>query len=349
MRYADMYALSVFPPPEMTRDLTPFSPDLPADLAAEIAAASDTLAAAKAGSTRKAYESDWERFCQFCDARDVEALPAHPNIVALFAHVEAEAGIAPVTIGRRLAAISHYHQENGVASPKARDDAGVIARMMSGVRRKYARGKVQKAPAEAAVLKDMLATIEGMGLRAVRDRAILAIGMAAALRRSEIAAMDVRDLRWVSSGLRITIPRSKRDQEALGQVIAVPEGRFIRPVTLLKQWLHAAGLNRPDPATGKLSEGPVFRRLTRSDALTADPITDKTVARLVKTCATAAHLDPSIYSGHSLRAGFLTEAAAKRASLFKMRDHSRHKSMDTVADYVRDASMFDDHAGEEFL
>lgn len=71
--------------------------------------------------------------------------------------------------------------------------------------------------------------------------------------------------------------------------------------------------------------------------------------RLVKATAAAAGLDSSTYSGHSLRAGFLTEAAAKRANLFKMKDHSRHKSLDTVADYVRDASIFDDHAGEQFL
>ncbi len=333
----------------MGRDLLPLSAELPADLLAEIEGARETLAAAKAGSTQKAYASDWQRFCDFCDARNVEALPAHPDIVALFAHVEAEAGIAPVTIGRRVAAINHYHKESGFASPVARDAAGVVAQMMAGVRRRYARKKEQKAPAEADVLKTMLATIRGEGLRAVRDRAILALGMAGAFRRSELAAMQLPELQFVTSGLRITIPRSKRDQEQLGQEIAIPEGRFIRPVALLKAWLDTAGLAGIDPVTGKPHQGPVFRRLTRGDGVTRDPITDKTVARLVKSCAAAAGLDPALYSGHSLRAGFLTEAASKRANLFKMKDHSRHKSLDTVADYVRDAAMFDDHAGEQFL
>ncbi|HEX7875515.1 MAG TPA: site-specific integrase [Sphingobium sp.] len=333
----------------MARDILPISSALPADLRAEIEGAQDTLAASKAGSTRKAYAADWSRFCDFCEARDVEALPAHPDIVALFAHVEAQAGIAPVTIGRRIAAINHHHKEAGLASPSARDDAGVIAAMLAGVRRKYARSKVQKAPAQAEVLKAMLAAVEGHGLRALRDRAILALGMAGAFRRSELAAMRIHDLLFVPSGLRITIPRSKRDQEAQGQVIAIPEGRFIRPVALLQQWLHAAALDQPDPTTGKLAQGPVFRRLTRSDAVTADPITDKTVARLVKTIAAGAGLDPGIYSAHSLRAGFLTEAAAQRANLFKMKDHSRHKSLDVVAEYVRDAALFDDHSGDGFL
>lgn len=333
----------------MARNLLPISTNLPPDLLAEIEGARDTMAASKASSTQKAYASDWERFCDFCDARNVEALPAHPDIVALFAHVEAEAGIAPVTIGRRVAAINHHHKDAGLASPTARDAAGVIAQMMAGVRRKYARKKEQKAPAEAEILKAMLATIEGDGLRAVRDRAILALGMAGAFRRSELADMRLSELKFVASGLRITIPRSKRDQEAQGQVVAIPEGRFIRPVTLVREWIAAARLDQSDPVTGKPVTGPVFRRLTRSDEATGDPITDKTVARLVKSAAQAAGLDPALYSGHSLRAGFLTQAAADRANLFKMKDHSRHKSLQTVADYVRDAAMFDDHAGEKFL
>lgn len=333
----------------MSRALLPLSPNLPADLLAEIEGAHETLAAAKASSTQKAYASDWERFCTFCDARNVEALPAHPDIVALFAHVEAEAGIAPVTIGRRVAAINHHHKEAGCASPTARDAAGVITQMMAGVRRKYARKKEQKAPAEAEILKAMLATIAGDGVRAARDRAILALGMAGAFRRSELAAMQLPELKFVASGLRVTIPRSKRDQEALGQIVAIPEGRFIRPVTLLRDWLAAAGLDQRDAATGAPPPGPVFRRLTRSDAVTSDPITDKTVARLVKAAALAAGLDPALYSGHSLRAGFLTQAAADRANLFKMKDHSRHKTLETVADYVRDAAIFDDHAGDQFL
>ncbi|MGE4404317.1 site-specific integrase [Pseudomonas sp.] len=333
----------------MAQDLLPISAQLPADLAAELEGARDTLSAAKAASTQKAYASDWRRFCDFCEARNVEALPAHPDVVALFIHVEAEAGIAPVTIGRRVAAIAHHHRDAGLTAPTARDNVGVIAGMLAGVRRKYARKKEQKSPVQAEVLKAMLATIEGMGVRARRDRAILALGMAGAFRRSELAALRLEHLRFTNTGVRITIPKSKRDQERVGQTIAVPEGRFIRPVTLLRHWLHAADLLSADPVTGKPRTGPVFLRLTRSDVPTGSPITDKTIARLVKATAAAADLDPALYSAHSLRAGFLTEAAAKRANLFKMKDHSRHKSLDTVADYVRDAAMFDDHAGNGFL
>ena len=100
-------------------------------------------------SIQKAYASDWRRFCDFCEACNVEALPVHPDVVALFVHVEAEAGIAPVTTGRRIATITHHHRDAGLASPSARDGAGVIAAMLAGVRRKYARKKEQKSPVQA--------------------------------------------------------------------------------------------------------------------------------------------------------------------------------------------------------
>ena len=173
--------------------------------------------------------------------------------------------------------------------------------------------------------------------------------MAGALRRSEIAALQLRDLTFERAGLRIAIRSSKRDQEAKGQTIAIPEGRFIRPVALLKHWLYGASASIAGIDDEHKRTVPVFRRITRSDSVTALPISDKAVARLVKQSALDAGLDPTLYSAHSLRAGFLTEAAGNRASPFKMMDHSRHKSFDTVADYVRDAALFDEHAGEGFL
>jgi hypothetical protein len=55
------------------------------------------------------------------------------------------------------------------------------------------------------------------------------------------------------------------------------------------------------------------------------------------------------FGAHSLRAGFLTSAARRGASVFKMRDVSRHKSMDVLQAYVRDADLFRDHAGAGLL
>lgn len=185
----------------------------------------------------------------------------------------------------------------------------------------------------------MLAAIEGDGLRATRDRAILAIGMAAALRRSEIVALEVGHVGIVPEGLRLTIARSKTDRAGEGAVIAIPEGTRIRPKALLLAWMAAAGH----------AEGPLFRRLTRKDALTPAPMSDRAIARLVQTHAAAAGYDPTLFGGHSLRAGFITEGAAQGATIFKLQEVSRHKSVQVLSEYVRNADLFKDHAGQRFL
>lgn len=218
-------------------------------------------------------------------------------------------------------------------------DGGRLAEVLAGIRMEHGGAKRQKRPADAAALRNMLAAIEGDGLRALRDRAILAIGMAAALRRSEIVALQVEHVGIIPEGLRLTIAHSKTDQARQGIVIAIPEGSRIRPKALLLAWMAAAGH----------AEGPLFRRLSRLDALMPAAMSDRAIARLIQHHAAAADCDPSQFAGHSLRAGFLTEGASQGATIFKLQEVSRHKSVQVLADYVRNADLFKDHAGQRFL
>ncbi len=294
---------------------------------------------ARSAATRRAYESDWAIFTAWCASHKLTALPATPDVVAVFASDQAAAGLNPATISRRVAAISHHHRAAGHPAPTALPTAGRLAEVLAGIRAEHGSARRRKAPADAAVLRNMLAAIEGDGLRAMRDRAILAIGMAAALRRSEIVALAVDHVSLVSEGLRLTIPRSKTDQAGQGMVIAVPEGSRIRPKALLLAWMAASGHRG----------GPLFRRLSRTDALTAAPMSDRAIARLVQQHAAAAGYDPKLFAGHSLRAGFLTEGAAQGATIFKLQEVSRHKSVQVLSEYVRNAELFTDHAGKKFL
>ncbi|MGI4941873.1 MAG: hypothetical protein ACRYHQ_15150, partial [Janthinobacterium lividum] len=139
-------------------------------------------------------------------------------------------------------------------------------------------------------------------------------------------------------GLRVRFGQTKADQEAHGEEIAIPEGRRIRPVQLLDAWL----------ARGKITEGAVFRRL-KGGLATPVPMSDRAVARVVQARAAAAGYDPARFAGHSLRAGFITAGARAGASVFKLKEVSRHKSTDVLASYVRDAHIFEDHAGDSFL
>lgn len=314
-------------------------PTLPAILNEKIERAAAYARAARSTATRRAYDSDWAIFTAWCAAHGLIALPATPEVVAVFASDQAMAGLNPSTINRRIAAIGHHHRGNGHPAPTALPSAGRLAEVLAGIRAEHGEAKRRKQPADAAALRNMLAAIPGDGLRAVRDRAILAIGMAAALRRSEIVALEVGHIGIVPEGLRLMIARSKTDQARHGVVIAIPEGSRIRPKALLLAWMAAAGHG----------EGPLFRRLSRRNLLTPAAMSDRAIARLVQQHAAAAGYDPTQFAGHSLRAGFLTEGATQGATIFKLQEVSRHKSVQVLSDYVRNAELFKDHAGDKFL
>ncbi len=318
---------------------TASTPLIPLLLDDEIEAARAYVAAARAPATRRAYESDWRIFLAWCAARNIDPLPAAPGAVAIFLSAEAHAGARPSTIGRRLAAIGYMHAQAGYDPPQQQQGAVAIRNAVAGIRRTHGIKKVQKRAADGDMLRDMLRACEGDSVRAVRDRALLAIGMAAALRRSELVALDIDDVAITPDGLLITIRTSKTDQEGKGATIAVPEGRRIRPKALLLAWIACAGFDA----------GPVFRKLTPQGRITTKPMSDRGVALVVKARAAAAGYDPAQVAGHSLRAGFLTEAARQGATVFKMKEVSRHKSLEILSDYVRNHELFRDHAGERFL
>lgn len=317
----------------------PPAPALPGILVAEIESAAAYAKASRASSTQRVYASDWKIFLLWCDERSIEPLPADPRAVAIFLAAEADRGAKPSTIGRRLAAIGYHHKQAGLQPPQAREGAAVISQVLGRIRRTKGARPVRKRAADGDALRDMLRAIEGEGLRSERDRAVLALGMAAALRRSEIVALTLDDIELVAEGLKVIVRGSKTDQERAGVVIAVPEGRRIRPKALLLAWMAAAGH----------TDGPLFRKLTPADRLTGAAMSDRSIARVVQKHAAAAGYDPREFAGHSLRAGFLTEAEATGASIFKMQEVSRHKSVQVLVAYVRSRELFRDHAGERFL
>jgi integrase len=176
-------------------------------------------------------------------------------------------------------------------------------------------------------------------LRGFRDRALLLLGFAGAFRRSELAALTVADLEPNEAGLRVTVRRSKTDQEGKGQTVAILAGTRLKPVDAVSRWLEAAGI----------SEGPLFRAIDRHGNVLPEPLSTRSIAEIVKKYARRIGLDADQFSAHSLRAGFITSAAKSGAGLFKIMDVSRHRSVETVRGYVRDAEMFKDHAGQDFL
>jgi integrase len=158
--------------------------------------------------------------------------------------------------------------------------------------------------------------------------------IAGAFRRSELVALTVADLVDAPDGYRVMIRRSKTDQEGAGQEIAIPRGCRIETVKLVQAWLRAAGI----------TEGPVFRPVLKGSRVPNEPLSGHSAAAIVKRYALATSLDPAAFAGHSLRAGFLTSAAESGASVLKMVEVSRHKSVDMLTTYVRRSNLFREHA-----
>jgi site-specific recombinase XerD len=293
------------------------------------------FAAEKAFGTRRAYRSDFRIFSVWCKDRELASLPALPATVATYLAYEVGQNLRPSTLGRRLAAIQYAHQHAGHEAPT---NAEAVKATLRGIRRTLGIARSRKAPATANTAKAMARAVPD-SLIGLRDRAILLLGFAGAFRRSELVALDVADIQSVDGGLRVTIRRSKIDQEGEGAIIAIVAGTTDCPARALMTWLSAAGIG----------EGPVFRPINKVGNVSCTRLSGRSVANVVKQYAERVGLDPKMFSAHSLRSGFLTSAAANGASVFKMMDVSRHKSADTLRGYVQDAELFQNHAGAGLL
>jgi site-specific recombinase XerD len=308
--------------------------ELPAALAPDLEDAADYARAEKSDATRRAYKSDFSIFRTWCQSKSTPALPARSETVAAFLAAEAKRGIKVSTIGRRLAAIRYAHKLAGFDTPS---DAEPVKATLRGIRRTVGSAPIRKKPATAERVRAMANTTDS-SRKGLRDRALLLLGFAGAFRRSELVALDVSDLNYCKGGILVTIRRSKTDQEGKGATIPILAGATACPITALRAWLEAAGI----------TAGPLFRSI-RKGGRVGKRLSDRAVAEIVKCTARQAGFVARDFSGHSLRAGFLTSAAGRGASIFKIMDVSRHRSADTLRGYVRDSELFRDHAGSSLL
>ena len=357
----------------MTGDLVPHGAGaLPASLEADAASARRFAEAARSDATLRAYRSDWADFQAWCRSRGAPSMPATPETVALYIASRAEAGpdddqgrpTAPLkvaTLRRRLAAISQAHKLAGAESPALRSREPLHS-VWAGVTRALGTAPEKVAPALAADVVAMAAACDetvrladgaaeppaGVTLRARRDKAMLLLGFAAALRRSELAAVRADHLSYTPEGLRLLIPRSKSDQEGAGQVVGVAYGNRPEtcPVRAVRSYVGAASRALADQGRPSPLSGPVFRGVDRWGRLGRRALTGRSVADVVKKRALEVGLDPSLYAGHSLRAGFATTAARAGKPDRAIQKQTRHKSAAMLAEYVREGRLFDDNASE---
>lgn len=317
------------------------------------------LGASLAANTRLAYRAGWERFAAYCEARGKDPMQAAPEDVADFlvrlasrprspkATTRPGEALAAGSIRICLAAINRKFRESGIDSPASHPRVAAVLQALR--RRSEGPGRQVKALREHEVARilehcDARAGDRPYRLIAARDAALIAVGFAGALRRSEICGLRFEDVEFVSEagervGMSLLIRGSKTDQYGEGAKIAIPEGELIRPVWRLRRWLALSGIDR----------GPVFQTMRRGGRLLGRALSHSDTPRLVKRYVSAIGLDPADYSAHSLRAGFVTSAAAHHARLDKIMEVTRHKSTEMVLRYIRQADAFEDHAGAGFL
>ena len=305
--------------------------------------ARDYARQAASENTLKAYAKDWAHFARWCRMRGADPLPTSPQVIGLYiADLAAPAGKAPAlsvsSIERRLSGLAWGCAQRGERLD--RKDRHITT-VLAGIRRKHARPPVQKEAILPQDLRDMLATLPH-DLRGLRDRAILLIGFAGGLRRSEIVSLDLgKDDTpdsggWVEimdDGALITL-RGKTGWREVE--IARGSSDQTCPVHALTQWLHYA----------RIDFGPLFVAVSRNGLkATIDRLSDKHVARLIKQTVEDAGLHPELskaerlrlYSGHSLRAGLASSAEVDERYVQKQLGHA---SADMTRRYQRRRDRF---------
>jgi integrase len=279
------------------------------------------LEASIAASTRRAYQSDLDHFHAWGGS-----VPASAETVAKYLADHARI-LSTATLARRTVAIGRAHILRGFANPAANDLVRIILR---GIRRTYGRPQERVA----ALTKEHLVAITsalGNSARDVRDRALLLIGFAGAFRRSELISLDCDSIERKSAGVVVSIRKSKTDQKRRGRQIAIPKsGGDMRPIAALDAWLDLANI----------SEGPVFRPVTRRSDVLPCRLSSEAIALIVKQRSSMIASSGARYSGHSLRAGFVTSAAIAGVPVWKIKAQTGHASDAALGRYIRSCELF---------
>ncbi|TWP49638.1 site-specific integrase [Lentzea tibetensis] len=330
------------------------------------------LHAAQSPNTIRAYRSDWIAWAAWCASENRQALPANPLDVAVYLAAAADAvrpdgsrAFGASTLDRKSAAIAAVHAANGLPSPTRSD---VVRMTLRGIRRTRKTQPQRKRPVLLDTLEALLAERPEPGLTRARDTLLLLVGFAGALRRSELAALSFEDVtadvdaRSHEPLLLVHLGVTKTDQTGQHQQrVVLPRGSRRRtcPVCAFADWAdlltrHRAGETRPVAEESELHRchsfrgtdltGSLFPSINRHGQPKAAAMSGRAVAELVKRYAERAGLDPALFGGHSLRAGFATQAALGGASDREIMRQGRWTNPRTVHRYIRTANPLEDNA-----
>lgn len=295
--------------------------------------------------TRAGYEADWQQFCAWCAARGIDdPLGADELDIAEWVAALVTRRLAYATIQRYLAAVSWAFEATGRISPAK---AKAVRQVVAGAARTL--GTTQRR-AEPLRLEHLRRLVVGLPIvsghaaarspRVRRDQVLLLVGWAAALRSEELVGLDVGDLSFTGDpnsgdggGMLVRLRTSKGSPTEAVHV-AVPYSTHPSACPVRVTMLHARHLRN----------GPLFRQIDRHGRILGR-LRPPAVSRILKDhVQTVLGENPDIYSSHSLRAGFVTEARARRVPDSLIARHTRHRDLNMLQVYDRPSDLFADPA-----
>lgn len=285
--------------------------------------------AADAPATLRAYASDVANFEAWCLRNGLTAFPATPEVVGAYLAAAGE-GYAMQTLRRRVAAIA---RASGVTGHSLDTKHPAIRETLRGIGRTHGSRGRKSAALTTAELK-ALSRVCDNSLTGDRDRALLLVAFAGALRRSELVALDAEKLTWFEDGVRLLLEKSKTDKEGKGAEVTIVYGRHEAtcPVKALHRWLDNA----------EIGSGPVFRKVNKAGRVEARRLSEDAVRQILLRRAADAGINGTLaepVSPHGLRAGFVTTAYRNGVPDEEIMGHTRHRSLTTMRSYVRRSKL----------
>ena len=285
--------------------------------------------AADAPSTLRAYASDVANYEAWSHRNGLTAFPASPEVVGAYLAAAGE-GYAMQTLRRRVAAIA---RASGVSGHPLDTKHPAIRETLRGIGRTHGSRGRRSAALTTSELRD-LSKACGVSLAGARDRALLLVAFAGALRRSELVRLDSKNLSWAEDRVTLLLERSKTDKEGKGAEVVVVSGRneATCPVRALRIWVERA----------EITYGPLFRKVNKAGRAEPGRLSEDGVRQILLRRAAAAGIKGTIFepiSPHSLRAGFVTTAYRNGVPDEEIMGHTRHRSLTTMRSYVRRAKL----------
>jgi integrase len=290
--------------------------------------------AARSDGTRRVYAEAVAKWSEWASFHHIAPHGPEPSAVAAYLAALARKGKSLSSINVALSAIQRDYRAHGTIIDRKHP---IIADTLRGIARRHATAVDRAAALDLPTLKRLIASLDGDDLRSLRDKALILLGFFGALRRSEIVALalDGRStFAIMDRGVVLKLSATKASLKS--EDVAIPRrSDDLCPVEALERYLTVSAI----------TSGPLFRPVSKSGRILDRRLDATSVRHILSQRLLAVGMEPSKFSPHSLRAGFITAAENANVPEHLIQKTSRHKSVEVLRSYIRVADAFEHNAG----